>query len=70
MQISMLNMGVSWRAHQTEQSLRESTIHVYFTCLQDVWPKHVIHYIFGGGGKKHISRKKIYQVSKNTIGYL
>ena len=41
-------MGVFWGANQTERSLREGMIHVYFACLQDtcgvnmlnVWRKH------------------------------
>ena len=57
----MLKMGVFWGANQTERSLREGMIHVYFACLQDTCGVNMLNFFFGL--KKKISRKKFHHVS-------
>ena len=44
-------MGDFWGANQTEQRLREDTIHVYFACLQDTCGANVLNFL----GLKKIS---------------
>ena len=40
-------MGAFWGANQTERSLREGMIHVYFACLQDTCGVNVLKFFFG-----------------------
>ena len=43
----MLKMGVFWGANQTERSLREGMMHVYFACLQDTCGVNMLNSFFG-----------------------
>ena len=40
-------MGVFWDTNQTERSLREGMIHVYFACLQDTCGLNVLYFFSG-----------------------
>ena len=59
-QTSMLKMGVFWGANQTERSLREGMIHVYFACLQDKCGVNVLNFFFG-------LKKKIQEKNSTTF---
>ena len=48
-------MGVFWGANQTERSLREGMIHVYFACLQDTCDVNMLNFFFGL--KKNFEKK-------------
>ena len=40
-------MGAFWGASQTERSLREGMLHVYFACLQDTCGVNVLNFFSG-----------------------
>ena len=50
-------MGVFCDANQTERSLQEGMIHVYFAYLQDTCGLNVLYFFFGL--KKNFFKKKI-----------
>ena len=60
-------MGVFWGANQTERSLREGMIHVYFACLQDTCGVNMLN--FFSGLKKKIPPRFLdcYRVSVENL---